>query len=344
MTKEKESKAFQYACSMFPGKARVCNNEMNPVVKCVFALVNRFVLLARSITIFVLTLGGVVLSPVLSPRHHDEVFSLLYKQSDKLYTKALRDKKNIRAKSVTDLKEAGKKLKKLVNAGSTLASHADTLYQYIESKKDKWEALHLHMSILGHVPVVGDAFAALLPVLEVLKSDAELKDVIESTAENIGELVKELKKTTNRIEKANQLHAFEMEKFNTLFQMIEDGCYRLRRVLEDRGDSAWKRFSMSGAHRESLDSWNEVVKKMKVKESETKVNIIFYQTKYISELAKSNLKFILVDVTLSIVALVFLWIIHGNVLQILRRLDPLHVKIFRMVQGFWKRIPAGKEF
>lgn len=287
------------------------------------ALVNRFVLLARSNTIFSLTLGGIVLSPALPQDHHNDIFSFLYEHSDGLYRKALCDKSNISAKS---LKDAGNNLRKVEN-GKALAKHAIDLYSYIAP------LIGCNMSVLSHAPAVGLAFSALHQVLEAVKIDNNLKTKIDSTAKNIGKLVKELKKTSTKARKKNQLQAFELEKLNTLFQMIEDGCYKLRLVIEDRGDSIWKRIFMSGVHQASLDSWDAAVEKMKVEESQTKVNIIFYQTQYIRELAQTHFIF---DMALSIVILAFLWIIHRNVEQILRRLDPLHIKMIRMAKDFAK--------
>lgn len=191
------------------------------------------------------------------------------------------------------------------------------------------------MSALSHAPGVGLAFSALHQVLEAVKIDEELKKKIKSTAKNIGKLVKELEKTSTKSRRKNQFQAFELEKLNTLFQMIEDGCYKLRLVIEDRGDSVWKRIFLSGVHQASLDSWDAAVEKMKFEESQTKVNIIFYQTQYIRELAQTHFFF---DMAMSTVILAFLWIIRRDVEQILRRLDPFHVKMIRMAKDYanWK--------
>jgi len=263
-----------------------------------FFFPNRIVHQLRDFTTFCLSSCRILVSPT----YHGHIDSLS-RTLDQLYKKIIRDQSAEIEKGLKDLKKADEELRKLAgklaglgsrfglfgNHLTALAGHAETLSGYLgdvrDSTTDSGGGVGVIMVIGKHTPLVGLAFAALHPVLKVREKDAETKQIVAETIGNIGDLVKA---TTENMKDGFRLNAKELEEINMLLEMIEDGCDKLRIVVEDRKAGFWRRFGKSSRHQNSLKSWNNTVQHLLELQDRHQLNVVYYRTRLLLDRSKTH--------------------------------------------------------
>lgn len=178
-----------------------------------------------------------------------------------------------------------------------------------------------------HAPLIGMAFATLIPALGAIESNYEVVGLIEESSDRIHSLiVNEICKLLMKVKSERiTLNETETNELNTLLYTLEDGYSIIGGILQDRRKSFLGGFHKIGLHKERLEAWNRAVDEMLRADQRKRINMVFYRSRVALELARGQ---ILLQ-SLTIIVIVF------GFSLILKRLDQMD-HVGRIINYFRK--------
>jgi len=146
------------------------------------------------------------------------------------------------------------------------------------------------LNIGKHAPLVGMAFAALIPILGAIEENFKVVSLVEESTNKINRLVTEICKLLKKVRGERiALNETERNELNTLFYTLEDGYSNIGSILQDRSKGFFNSFRKIGLHEKRLEVWNKTVDEMLKEGQREKMNMVFYRSRVVLELARAQI-------------------------------------------------------
>jgi len=137
--------------------------------------------------------------------------------------------------------------------------------------------------VLEYAPMVGTVFVAVRPVFIAFVKMGETNVLISETSERMTQLSTGLVTLIRRVEREGiSFTATEIEETEVILRAVRDGFEVVEKTMRERRSTLGKILNVDN-HQEKLRGWLSATHKMLEDDQRTKVNMVYYRTRYIME-------------------------------------------------------------